>query len=158
MTSGEPKPGWKRRPRYQGTHPTRFGEKYKELAPDKYPDIVAHLRDQGQTPAGQHVPVLVEETMEALAVRPGACGVDVTLGWGGHAERILQRVSPGGQLLALDADPIELPKTEARLRGLGYGEDALLVSRTNFAGLGAAIDAAGWHDGVDFIFADLGVS
>ncbi len=147
-----------RRPRYTGTHPRRFGEKYKELAPEKYPGIVAHLREQGQTPAGQHVPALVEEVLEALDVRPGDRGVDATLGWGGHAERLLDRLSPGGQLLALDTDPIELPKAEARLRRLGYGENALLVRRTNFAALRAALDEAGWHDGADFIFADLGVS
>ena len=158
MTADDRKPAHKRRPRYPGTHPARFGEKYKELAPEKYPEVVAHLRERGQTPAGQHVPVLVEEVLEALAVRPGNRGVDATLGWGGHAERLLERLSPGGQLLALDADPIELPKAEARLRRLGYGDDVLLVRRTNFAGLRAAIDEAGWHDGVDFIFADLGVS
>ena len=44
-------------------------------------------------------------------------------------------MAPGGRLLALDADPIELPKTAARLRALGYDEDALLVRRTNFAGI-----------------------
>src|SRR5207342_3913897 len=99
----------KRRPRYRGTHPRQFEEKYKELAPEQYPDIVRHLRDQGRTPAGQHVPVLMEETLDALAIQPGERGVDATLGWGGHAERFLERLSPSGQLLALDADPVELP-------------------------------------------------
>jgi 16S rRNA (cytosine1402-N4)-methyltransferase len=152
------KPPHRRRPRYRGTHPRRFDEKYKELAPEKYPEIIAHLRERGHTPAGQHVPVLVEEALAALAVQPGRRGVDATLGGGGHAQRILERLSPGGRLLALDADPIELPRAEARLRGLGFGADALIVRRTNFAGVRAAIDEAGWHDGVDFVFADLGVS
>ena len=147
-----------RRPRYRGIHPRKFSEKYKELAPDQYPEIVTHLRERGQTPAGQHVPVLVEETLEALAIQPGQRGVDATLGWGGHAERFLERLGPGGQLLALDADPIELPKAEGRLRRAGFGEERLLVRRTNFAGLPAALDAVGWHDGADFVFADLGVS
>jgi 16S rRNA (cytosine1402-N4)-methyltransferase len=152
------KPPHRRRPRYRGTHPRRFEEKYKERAPEKYPEIVAHLRERGQTPAGQHVPVLVDEVLGALSIQPGQRGVDVTLGWGGHAQRFLERLSPGGRLLALDADPIELPRTETRLRGLGFDADALLVRRTNFAALRAAIDGAGWHDGADFIFADLGVS
>src|SRR4051812_27125350 len=109
------KPPHRRRPRYDGTHPRRFENKYKELAPDRYPAMVAHLREQGLTPAGQHVPVLVDETLTALALAPGERGVDATVGWGGHAERMLERIRPGGCLLALDADPIELPKTETRL-------------------------------------------
>jgi len=147
-----------RRPRYRGTHPRKFREKYKELAPEQYPGMVAHLRERGQTPAGQHVPVLVNEVLEVLGIQPGERGVDATLGWGGHAERFLERLTPDGQLLALDVDPIELPRAEARLRRLGLGEDRLLVRRTNFAGLQASIDAAGWPDGADFVFADLGVS
>ncbi len=159
MTEPEdPKPAHQRRPRYRGTHPRRFGEKYKELAPEKYPELVAQLRERGRTPAGQHVPVLVEEVLTALAPQPGERGVDATLGWGGHAQRLLERLSPGGRLLALDADPIELPKAEARLRRLGFSDEVLLVRRTNFAGLRAAIEEAGWGDGADFVFADLGVS
>ena len=157
-SGNDEKPPHRRRPRYSGTHPRRFDDKYKELAPDRYPGIVAHLREQGLTPAGQHVPVLVDETLAALAPARGDRGVDATVGWGGHAQRFLERIPPGGCLLALDADPIELPKTETRLRALGYDHDALVVQRTNFAALRAAIDAAGWHDGVDFLFADLGVS
>ena len=84
--------------------------------------------------------------------------MDATLGWGGHAQRLLERLSPGGRLLALDADPIELPKAEARLRRLGFSDEVLLVRRTNFAGLRAAIEEAGWGDGVHFVFADLGAS
>jgi 16S rRNA (cytosine1402-N4)-methyltransferase len=154
----DPKPAHQRRQRYRGTHPRRFEEKYKELAPAEYPEIVEHLRDRGQTPAGQHVPVLVDDALAALALHSGDRGVDATVGWGGHAQRFLERIAPHGQLLALDADPIEIPRTDARLRRLGYGPDVLLMQRTNFAGVRAAIGAAGWHDGVDFLFADLGVS
>jgi 16S rRNA (cytosine1402-N4)-methyltransferase len=155
---GDPRPDHQRRPRYRGTHPRRYGEKYKELAPERYPDLVAHVRERGQTPAGQHVPILVDESLAVLAPQPGERGVDATLGWGGHAERLLKRISPGGQLLGIDADPIELSKTEARLRRLGVDETALLVRRTNFAGIRAVMDEVGWHDGADFIIADLGVS
>jgi 16S rRNA (cytosine1402-N4)-methyltransferase len=109
-----PKPGHPRRPRYRGTHPRRFDEKYKELDPGRYPDLVAHVRAGGKTPAGQHVPILVDSVLDALAPQPGERAVDATLGWGGHAEALLGRLSPGGQLLALDVDPVELPKTEAR--------------------------------------------
>jgi 16S rRNA (cytosine1402-N4)-methyltransferase len=151
-------PPHQRRPRYPRTHPRRFEEKYKELAPERYPEIVPHVLARGRTPAGQHVPILVEEVLAALAPRPGEHGVDATVGWGGHAQRLLERLAPGGQLLALDADPAELPRTEARLRRLGHDETVLIARRTNFAGLRAALDSAGWHDGADFVLADLGVS
>src|SRR5450759_3811691 len=154
----DPKPAHRRRPRYRGTHPRWIRARYKELAPEHYPEIIAHLRERGQTPAGQHVPVLVAEVLAALAPQPGDRGVDATLGWGGHAQRFLERLSPGGRLLARDADPIELPRTQARRRHRGCDEEVLAVRRTNFAGVHAAIADVGWHDGVDFLFADLGVS
>jgi 16S rRNA (cytosine1402-N4)-methyltransferase len=60
-------------------------------------------------------------------------------------------------LIGLDADPIELPKTEARLRSLGFPADAFIVHRMNFAGL-AQLLATEAPDGADMILADLGVS
>jgi 16S rRNA (cytosine1402-N4)-methyltransferase len=148
----------RRRPRYSGKHPRRFEDKYKEHAPERYPELIAHVRQRGMTPAGQHVPIMVEEVLATLAPRAGDRGVDATLGYGGHARRFLDRIRPGGQLLGLDADPIELPKTVERLRGLDHDEQALLARRTNFASLGATLCEVGWNDGVDFLFADLGVS
>mgnify|MGYP000545343866 CR=1 FL=1 len=52
-----------------------------------------------------HIPVLLQETVEALAVQPGGRYIDCTLGSGRHAAAILERSSPGGQLLGIDADP-----------------------------------------------------
>jgi 16S rRNA (cytosine1402-N4)-methyltransferase len=66
-------------------------------------------------------------------------------------------VLPGGRVLALDVDPIELPKTEARLRATGIPPDALLIRRTNFAGL-ARVLAADDLPAADVVLADLGVS
>ncbi len=148
----------RRRARYRGTHPRRFDEKYKEHAPERYPGLVEHVRGRGRTPAGQHVPIMVDEVLAALAPKPGERGVDGTLGFGGHAMRVLEALAPDGQLLGLDVDPVELPKTEARLRALGYDESALRVRRSNFAGLGKALGELGWSEGVDFFFVDLGVS
>ena len=70
---------------------------------------------------------------------------------------ILKRIQPGGRLIGLDADPLELPKTEARLRALGFAPDTFQAHRSNFAGLPRIL--AG-HDlpGADLILADLGVS
>ena len=84
--------------------------------------------------------------------------MDATVGWGGHAQRLLERLAPGGHLLGIDADPMELPRTEARFRRLGFDEAMFTPRRTNFAGLRVAIDSVGWHDGADFVLADLGVS
>jgi 16S rRNA (cytosine1402-N4)-methyltransferase len=151
-------PPHRRRPRYRGTHPRRFEEKYKERAPEQYPELVAHVRGRGQTPAGQHVPILTEELLAVLAPQPGERGIDCTLGWGGHAERVLARLAPGGQLLALDVDPIELPASEARLRALGHDERVLLVRHTNFAALGSVLHEVGWSEGADLVYADLGIS
>lgn len=148
----------RRRPRYRGTHPRRFEERYKELASERYPGIVPHVLAKGRTPAGRHVPIMVDEVLAALAPAPGERAVDATLGWGGHARRLLERLAPGGRLLALDVDPLELPRAEARLRASGFGEDVLAVRRSNFAGLPAALAAEGWADGADVVLADLGVS
>jgi 16S rRNA (cytosine1402-N4)-methyltransferase len=147
----------RRRPRYAGTHPRRFEEKYKELAPEAYPDTVAKVLASGKTPAGSHVPIMVAEILETLAPRPGETAVDCTLGYGGHAARLLPRLQPGGFLLGLDVDPIELPKTEARLRALGFEPEACRVRRSNFAGLPQTLEAEGLGD-ADLVLADLGVS
>lgn len=155
--SDEPPPP-RRRPRYAGKYPRRFAEKYKERDPEKYPETFARVRAAGKTPAGAHVPILVAEILEVLALRPGARVVDCTLGYGGHARELLARIQPGGALLGLDVDPVEQPRTEARLRALGFGPDTLRVRRSNFAGLPQALAAEGWSDGADAILADLGVS
>lgn len=146
-----------RRPRYAGKHPRRFEEKYKERNPERYAGTVAKVIASGKTPAGTHRPIMVGEILQVLAPRPGEIGVDCTLGYGGHAREILQRIQPGGKLLGLDADPIELPKTEARLRALGYGPDTFIAQRSNFAGLPQVLATHGLA-GADFILADLGVS
>ncbi len=124
-----------RRKRYAGRNPRRFEEKYKERQPERYTDTVARVLASGKTPAGSHRPVMVAEILEVLAPRPGEVAVDCTLGYGGHAQEILARIRPGGILLGLDADPIELPRTEARLRALGFGPDIFTARRSNFAGL-----------------------
>jgi 16S rRNA (cytosine1402-N4)-methyltransferase len=99
----------------------------------------------------------VAEILEVLAPQPGQVAVDCTLGYGGHAQEILARLQPGGRLIGLDVDPIELPKTEARLRALGFGPHTFTAHRTNFAGLPQVLRAEGLS-AVDLILADLGVS
>jgi 16S rRNA (cytosine1402-N4)-methyltransferase len=97
---------------------------------------------------------MVEECLEALALKPGMTGVDCTVGHGGHALRILENITPGGKLMGLDQDPLELPKTEARLRQAGWDVDTFEAVRTNYAGIARVLNGRT----VDFIFADLGCS
>ena len=125
----------KRRPRYSGKNPRRFEDKYKEHNPERYAETVEKVLASGKTPAGTHRPIMVAEILELLAPKPGEVAVDCTLGYGGHAQEILPRLAPGGKLLGLDTDPIELPKTEARLRALGFGPEIFTAHRSNFAGL-----------------------
>jgi 16S rRNA (cytosine1402-N4)-methyltransferase len=146
-----------RRPRYRGRNPRRFAEKYKELQPERYADEAAKVLAEGRTPAGTHRPILVREILEVLAPRPGDVAVDCTLGWGGHARELLAAVQPGGRLLGVDADPLELPRTEARLRALGHPPESLTVRRLNFAGV-AQFVAAEAPAGADVVLADLGAS
>jgi 16S rRNA (cytosine1402-N4)-methyltransferase len=146
----------KRRVRYKGTHPRRFEEKYKELDPDSHARELQKVIARGDTPAGTHRPVCVREILEVLDPRPGDVGLDATLGFGGHAQEILPRILPGGRLVGIDVDPIELPRAETRLRGLGFSEDVLVIRRMNFAGVLRLLPEVG--GGLDFVLADLGVS
>jgi len=82
--------------------------------------------------APAHTPVLVEETIKALNVQPGGRYIDCTLGGGGHAVAILERSSPGGQLLGIDADPEAIKIAKTKLEA--YSGSILLVNE-NFVNL-----------------------
>ena len=146
-----------RRPRYQGKNPRRFHEKYKELQPDRYAEDVAKVIAAGKTPVGTHRPIMVREVLEILAPQPGEIALDCTLGYGGHASELLKSLQPGGRLIGVDVDSLELPKTEARLRSLGFPEESLVVRRSNFAAAGGVIAELA-PGGVDLLLADLGLS
>lgn len=144
----------KRRVRYKGTHPRKFEEKYKELNPEKYQSDVEKIRQSGKTPAGTHIPIMVDEILEVLRIRPGQIGYDATLGYGGHSRRMLEQLQGQGHLYATDVDPIESEKTRQRLADLGFGPEILTIRRMNFAN----IDQVAPDQKFDFILADLGVS
>ena len=152
----EETPRRRRRVHYKGTHPRRYAERYKELDPERHAHELDKVRSRGDTPAGTHRPICVQEVLEVLDPRPGDVGLDATLGFGGHAQAILPRLRPGGRLIGIDVDPLELPRTEARLRALGFSEDVLVIRRMNFAGLRRLLPELG--GGLDFVLADLGVS
>ncbi|HHV08758.1 MAG TPA: 16S rRNA (cytosine(1402)-N(4))-methyltransferase RsmH [Clostridiales bacterium] len=144
-----------RRPRYKGTHPKAFKDKYKELQPELYADAVAKVIQKGNTPAGMHRSICVKEILEFLQITPGQTGLDATLGYGGHTLEMLKCLDSKGHLYATDVDPIELPRTKERLERLGYGPDILTVRQTNFSNIDQITSESG---PLDFILADLGVS
>lgn len=145
----------KRRPRYKGTHPRSFKEKYKELQPEKYTDTVEKIIKKGNTPAGMHIPIMVQEILDFLDIKPGQIGLDATLGYGGHTSAMLKRLESKGHIYALDIDPIEITKTRERLGKLGYGPDILTIKNLNFANIDEVAAQSGKFD---FVLADLGVS
>ncbi|HNP99042.1 MAG TPA: 16S rRNA (cytosine(1402)-N(4))-methyltransferase, partial [Bacteroidia bacterium] len=129
------KPKHVRRVRYSGTHPKNFKEKYKEQNPELYPEDIAKVMERGQTPAGMHRSICVNEILEILNPQPGETGLDATLGYGGHSMELLKKISPGGKLYATDVDPIELPRTTERLAKQGFGENILRVRKMNFSSI-----------------------
>ncbi len=86
------------------------------------------------TVVATHIPVLLKEAVEALAVTAGGRYVDCTLGAGGHAEAILEHSQPGGQLLAIEADPDAVKLAEQTLAPFS---GAVLIVNDNFANLEA---------------------
>ncbi|MDD5459158.1 MAG: 16S rRNA (cytosine(1402)-N(4))-methyltransferase RsmH [Phycisphaerae bacterium] len=144
----------KRRHRYSGTHPKSYHQKYKEQNLAAYPDIEAHLRAKGKTPAGTHVPVLTDQIIVRLDPKPREIIVDCTVGYGGHASEFLKRIGPTGKLIAMDVDSDELARTHQRL-----SKDNANISfhHGNFAGIAKVLKKENL-DGCDIIFADLGVS
>ena len=144
-----------RRIRYKGTHPRTFSEKYKELAPDKYAATVAKIIQKGNTPAGMHISICVQEILDILNIRPGEKGLDATLGYGGHTQQMLAKLQGQGHLHALDADPIEIAKTRQRLLNLGYDQNIFTAHNLNFADIDLVAAEFGLFD---FVLADLGVS
>ena len=125
----------KRRVRYKGTHPRNYNEKYKELNPEKYQGTIEHVIQKGSTPAGMHIPILVDEILDFLKIEPGQNGLDATLGYGGHSSRMLACLQGKGHLCALDVDPIEMAKTKERLAAQGYGPEILTILHQNFANI-----------------------
>lgn len=145
----------KRRVRYGGTHPKNYKEKYKEHQPDKYSETVAKVIQKGSTPAGMHLSICVNEILDFLQIKPGEIGLDATLGYGGHTLEILKSMDRKGQLYATDVDTIELPKTEQRLKDLGYDKDILKIRQMNFSNIDQIVLESG---PLNFVLADLGVS
>lgn len=100
-----------------------------------------------------HVPVMLREVLELLDPRPGGAYVDATVGGGGHAAAILERIGPAGRLLGLDRDAEALEEARRRL-----GEDPrILLIHRDYRELPGLLDDAGLGP-LDGVLADLGIS
>lgn len=101
-----------------------------------------------------HAPVLCEEAVDALVVDPGWTYVDGTVGGGGHAECIGERLSPAGRLICFDADADALEASRVRLARFA---PRVLFVHSNYSGIGQALGDPG-RGAVGGILLDLGVS
>jgi 16S rRNA (cytosine1402-N4)-methyltransferase len=101
-----------------------------------------------------HRPVLLQESLDGLALRPGHRVVDGTVGGGGHAEAMLRLIGPTGILLGLDVDEEALAAAAARLAPAG---ERVHLERASFRELRRVIQMLEWTQ-VDAVLLDLGVS
>ncbi len=99
-----------------------------------------------------HVPVLLKEAIDFLAVRRGGIYIDATVGLGGHSYEIAKRLGAPGHLIGLDKDPAALEIAREKLTGDDWPEITLL--QRSFAEIAKGNKAAT----VDGILADIGVS
>lgn len=100
-----------------------------------------------------HVPVLLDECIKYLNIRPDGIYVDGTLGLGGHSEQIARRLN-GGRLIAIDRDLTSIERAGARLEPWA---DRVTIVHGNFCDVAAILDELG-VDAVDGMLFDLGVS
>lgn len=103
---------------------------------------------------GGHRPVLLHPLIESLQPRPGQIAVDGTLGGGGVTAALVERILPGGRVIAIDRDPAAVAR--GRERFAEYG-DAVTVVHGNFADLSQILRDLGVAS-VDMVTLDLGVS
>ena len=103
----------------------------------------------------QHEPVLLREVLTYLQPQPGMVILDCTLGGGGHSKAILERVLPGGKLLALDQD-IEAIRAATQVLQ-SFGTENFIIFHSNFKEIGNILKMTPYTE-VDGVLFDLGVS
>lgn len=100
----------------------------------------------------KHIPVLFNETIEALNVRPDGIYVDCTAGGGGHCNAVAEKLTTG-RIIAIDQDPEAIENLTERFKD----NDRVTIVHDNFVNIRSILGNLG-IDGVDGIMADLGVS
>ena len=99
----------------------------------------------------EHIPVLLTEALDALAVRPDGIYVDGTFGRGGHSRGLLARLGPAGRLIALDRDPTAIAAGQA------IDDARFTLVHARFAELASVLDDLG-VTAIDGVLLDIGVS
>lgn len=99
-----------------------------------------------------HIPVLFNETVEALNVKPNGIYVDCTAGGGGHCAAVAEKLTTG-RIIAIDQDPEAIENLKERFKD----NDRVILVHNNFVNIAEILSDLG-IDGVDGIMADLGVS
>ena len=102
----------------------------------------------------KHIPIMLDEVIEGLDIKPDGIYVDGTLGGGGHSYEIAKRLVSGGRLIGIDQDEAAIKAAGARLSGFG---DRVTVVRSNYAQMVSVLQSLGIEQ-VDGILLDLGVS
>lgn len=102
----------------------------------------------------EHLPVLLDETVAALAVKADGIYVDGTFGRGGHARAVLAQLSDKGRLLGLDKDPAAIKEAHA----LAKQDSRFSIEQCSFANLAEPINDRLWQGQVSGILLDIGVS
>lgn len=164
-----------RRLRYSGKYPKKFSEKYKEIG--RNTSTIQHVLMKGNTPAGQHVSIMVDECIQHMKIptvvtnNMSAIIVDCTLGYGGHSLRILRECDLKCRIISFDKDLVELEKTQYRISKLidkkletthGYlncsSNDIFLPVHDSFGNIKKHMTTLGVLGKVDAILADIGIS
>jgi 16S rRNA (cytosine1402-N4)-methyltransferase len=113
-----------------------------------------NMTDNLRYPDAEHTPVMPKEVLELLQCKSGGIYVDATVGLGGHAQEILERIQPEGQFIGIDRDSETLEKAQARLKPYSA---SLRLFHENYKNLPLILNnLASWP--VDGILVDLGVS
>lgn len=102
----------------------------------------------------EHKPVLLDEAITGLAIKPEGRYIDGTFGRGGHSRAILEKLTTQGRLLAIDKDPAAIEKAQQEFTN----DERFILRQGSFAMLGDRVKELGWTGQVDGILLDLGVS
>ena len=100
-----------------------------------------------------HKPVLLEETIDALNIKPDGIYVDGTAGGGGHSSEILKRLSPNGKLISIDQDPDAIQTVTERFKDYQNS----IICKGNFSDVVSIVKSLGIEK-IDGIMLDIGVS
>jgi 16S rRNA (cytosine1402-N4)-methyltransferase len=101
-----------------------------------------------------HVPVLLRESMDALAINPGGVYVDATVGGGGHFRELVARLDIKGKAVGIDRDPDAIGWCRTHLENV---RSAVILEQARFSAIGDVLDSHG-ISGIDGLLLDLGVS